>query len=102
MIEPPNIEKLRALCNQSEFQFEHPGNGTIILPIPSYNLIIERANALPAILDELEALRAVVKELAASETWQRFDQDSLCIFCGVSYDHRPDCLISRAKGLVKA
>ena len=37
---------------------EHPGDGTVILPIEAYNILAERANALPGLLAIAEALDA--------------------------------------------
>jgi len=57
-------------------------------------------NALPALLSELEALRAIVKELAARGD-EVYVDDGFCIFCGETGKHEMDCLIRRAKGALK-
>ena len=64
------------------------------------DLICEMRNALPAILAELEALRVIVKELAASECMATNEEATeYCIFCGRF--KWSGCLISRAKELMK-
>lgn len=50
---------------------------------------------------ELEALRAIVKELASKDA-EVYADDGFCIFCGETGKHEADCLVERAKGLVKA
>jgi hypothetical protein len=63
-------------------------------------LILTMRNSLPAILDELEALRAIVKELAARSD-EVYADDGFCIFCGETGKHEADCLVSRAQGALK-
>jgi len=61
-------------------------------------------NALPALLSELETLRALVSDLAASEPWYDTDLgDEACALCGAYRDdgHEGDCLISRAREAMK-
>lgn len=61
-----------------------------------------RSQKKVALIDpkELEALRAIVKEFANADT---FDEDSggYCVLCGDYGKHEADCLVERAKELVK-
>ena len=53
---------------------------------------------------EMEALQAIVKELAASNCMTMNEEDTeYCIFCGRFKwsGHEADCLVARAKELVK-
>lgn len=63
-----------------------------------------RAGKLAAILNELEALRALTNELAASNCMTMNEEATeYCIFCGQFKwsGHEENCLVARAKGLVK-
>ncbi|MCK9571166.1 hypothetical protein M0R72_19610 [Candidatus Pacearchaeota archaeon] len=74
---------------------------------------VAKAAYLRDAAEELEALRAITKELAASDG--RYD-NGICVFCGserryVQYGgeyriendwHEADCLVERAKELMKA
>ncbi|MCK9571085.1 hypothetical protein M0R72_19205 [Candidatus Pacearchaeota archaeon] len=126
MIEPPkiDIEKLRTLEKAASEvgQYIFETMGTEIRPRRSDEygsyladfafsedaaLYVEMRNSLPAILDELEAVRAIVKELAESNPE---DADERCVFCNRWQGghlvgdplpgHEADCLITRAKRLV--
>ena len=60
---------------------------------------VESRSSLPALLSELEALRAIVKELASKKP--EYADQRICVFCGMNTTHKADCLISRAKELIK-
>ncbi len=75
----------------------------VFLPI---DLLNSRAmQTIPLLLAEVEALRSIVKELVASNCMATNDEATeYCIFCGRFKwsGHEADCLITRAKELMKA
>lgn len=92
MIEPPkNIGDCRNIFIAAGIQ--EPD-------MPLDNSLFPNGRRLAEILNELEALRAIVKEFANADT---FDEDSggYCVLCGDYGKHEADCLVARAKELVK-
>jgi len=64
--------------------------------------IVEMRNAYPRILDELEGLRAIVKDLAEADVHRGGYNHDICAFCDADEpEHETDCLISKAKGAMK-
>ena len=81
------------------------GEGDRYIQIPyderDADFIAETRNALPGLLDEIETLRAIVKELAESNPYE--DEWNTCIFCQADYffPHDPNCLVHRAREAMK-
>ena len=115
-----DIEKLRALEKtatpkpwaqgiiETDCIASEGGHGNVVLrrtngggmPTQSdLDLICEMRNALPAILAELEALRAIAEELASKKP--EFADQRICVFCGMNTTHKEDCLINRAREAIK-
>jgi hypothetical protein len=92
MIEPPKTpEECAAIFELAGFRVNFQF---------AENVYLANGAKMAEILNELEALRAIVKELAAS---QMQNDDGRCVLCGGFYgEHEADCLIERAKRLVKA
>jgi len=94
MIEPP---KTIAECQDVITTFQ------ALISVDSSD-VYTVARKLAEILNEREALRALANELAASNCMTMNEEDTeYCIFCGRFKwsGHEENCLVERAKGLVK-
>jgi len=102
MIEPPKN------CGDCKKIFAEFGIDIMTAPMAEGGVsLFLTAGKLAEILNELEALRAIAKELAASNPFATSDYE--CFFCGKHEPGREEgclyekaCLIERAKQMVKA
>jgi len=96
MIEPPKN------CGDCKKIFAEFGIDIMIAPMAEGGVsLFYRAGKLAEMLNEMGALRAIVKELAACDPIQVNLLHGRCIFCLGTDMHEADCLISKAKGALK-